>query len=855
MTRKRPLLTMLTVMLGIIAWAAPRTAEQARKIAAEQARKLGIAIQAPQLLEKASPRRTAARATDNSDDQQSYYYVFNNGDDRGFTIVSGDDLMPEIVGYADNGSFSQDNMPDKLRAFLDAYRATLDKVAQGNNDATINVEQLKAMRAAADGQKAEGVAPLLGGIKWSQGEPYNNECPLYYGQNRSVTGCSATAQAMIMRYHKWPESLANDIPSYKSGGVTVEGVTAGEGRHYDWDNMAECYGYDGETGENHAYTETQADAVARLLADVGKSLETQYGPESGASDDMPYYSLTKYFDYDPDIIQYINRTSTSLAQWIDILKKELDEARPVFYAGQSNGGGHAFVCDGYDSDNYFHINWGWGGYSNGYYDITVLNPNNTTSIGASSTDDGYDMDTRIIIGIRPNNNQADAKQWELPSFRVFYGTNSSEPDTRHSIVKATRANASGKFSVRTGWELFNLCTEPFTGDIAVAIVQDDGDIKVIKEQKGLKDIKLFQGWRVQDLKDYCGDFMLIDYAFPVGKTRLAMVEKRKGSDQWTLMQGAMQYSILLDATETDLKFSGDDYLKIDINKHEVQAGNGTIDIKVTNDTPIDYYGRLHVLSSIFFDEKDWEEEVAYIPISLDHGKEMSISVPLKAYELYRCLYISVRDDNDELLAIENVDVMPNEKPYFVLDGYTLEGKTAEELTETTTGTTYWGDMDMPLIHNTGAPEVTVNIKNVGAKGRFYAKVYNIDSGIYGPVDWNSYIVIDEEIDTNQTKTFTIPSGKSGEGLNTWVLAESSRDNDYNYYDLDLTKVEFGIPVNNGQYYFLFAYNDAQDTAIELPAMSADDNHRIYTIDGRRVNDTRKRGILIIGNKKIMFPVK
>ena len=98
MTRKRPLLTMLTLMLGIIAWAAPRTAEQARKIAAEQARKLGITIQAPQLLEKASPRRAAARATDSSDDQQSYYYVFNNGDDRGFTIVSGDDLMPEIVG-------------------------------------------------------------------------------------------------------------------------------------------------------------------------------------------------------------------------------------------------------------------------------------------------------------------------------------------------------------------------------------------------------------------------------------------------------------------------------------------------------------------------------------------------------------------------------------------------------------------------------------------------------------------------------------------------------------------------------------------------------------------------------------
>ena len=400
MYRRKLLLMLSALMVGIIAIAAPRTAEQARKIAAEQARKLGIASAQPQLMEKASPRRAAGIGTTDA----NYYYVFNNEGGKGFTIVSGDDLMPEIVGYSDQGSFSEENMPENVKSFLKAYEQTLDKVAEGDAKSLQIVDELKARRAESTDVYTVGDI-LLGNIMWNQGEPYNFLCPTYTdanGEEQScATGCCATAVAQIMRYHKWPKELTVDIPDYTTNimgqekqweGVKVEP----EGHTYDWDNMLESYSYIEGTP---SYTFEQALAVARLMNDVGRSVKMEYGHESGAYSNAPFTALTEYFDYDPDLIQLIYRETVSLSQWIDILKKDINERRPIYYVGLSTGGGHSFVCDGYDSNDFFHINWGWGGYCNGFFDITILNPNSNSGIGASSTADGYVMLNTIIVGI------------------------------------------------------------------------------------------------------------------------------------------------------------------------------------------------------------------------------------------------------------------------------------------------------------------------------------------------------------------------------------------------------------------------------------------------------------------------
>ena len=108
------------------------------------------------------------------------------------------------------------------------------------------------------------------------------------------------------------------------------------------------------------------------MNDVGRAVEMEYGPESGAYSNAPFTALTEYFGYDPDLIQLILRETVSLEQWTEILKKDINEKRPVYYFGNSDGGGHMFVCDGYDSNDFFHINWGWGGYGNGFVGFTYI---------------------------------------------------------------------------------------------------------------------------------------------------------------------------------------------------------------------------------------------------------------------------------------------------------------------------------------------------------------------------------------------------------------------------------------------------------------------------------------------------
>ena len=277
------------LMVGIIAIAAPRTAEQAKKIAAEQARKLGITNAQPLLMEKASPRRAPGiGATD-----ANYYYVFNNEGGKGFTIVSGDDIMPEIVGYSDNGSFSEDNMPANVKSFLKAYEQTLDNVAEGDVRALQIVDELKARRAESTGTYTVGNI-LLGNIQWDQTEPYNLLCPVYTDENgnewNSVTGCGATAIAQIMRYHKWPKELTVDIPDYTTEYFAPkqewEGVKVGqEGHPYDWDNMLEEYF---DEYWSPLYNDEQALAVAQLMSDVGRAMKMEYGRESTTYNTAPF---------------------------------------------------------------------------------------------------------------------------------------------------------------------------------------------------------------------------------------------------------------------------------------------------------------------------------------------------------------------------------------------------------------------------------------------------------------------------------------------------------------------------------------------------------------------------------------
>lgn len=822
---------MLVLMLSIMAWAAPRTAEQAKKIAAEQARKLGITVNEPMLLQKASPKR--GKVPVGSTSVEAYYYVFNNNGDNGFTIVSGDDLMPEIVGYSDKGTFSEENMPDNLKAFLKAYCATLEKVVAGNKTATDNVKEL-AVRRAGETEATVIVEPLLQAITWNQGEPYNNECPLYDGKNRAVTGCVATAMAQIMAYHKYPDALQKDIPTYISqgaaGDINIEGVEAA-GRTYDWAHMRDEY------DEN--FSDIEAAAVARLMSDVGRSVNMTYGSESGAITIAPAFALPEYFGYDPDLIQYIQRAQVSLAKWIEIIKHELNEARPVYYGGLSEGGGHAFVCDGYDSADFFHINWGWGGYCNGNFDISVLNPNSNSGAGASSTTDGYDMGMVVVVGIRPDNEVADDVQWKLPSMYV-----TAEEDAVPTIKTDTRSSALDKFVVDTGWEMYNWSTNDFNGEIGIAAMNEKGELDIICSQKVA--FEMNYGFSTELMQKY----LPIEYAFPVGFTRLVAVEKPEGGE-WTLMNDAIYYSIPLAATETKLSFTEDKTLTVAITNDKMDADNTSIDLDIANKSGLDFYGRLYiyVTQEPTAPEDMPDDYSAYLPLGLDNSGSIKKSVTLPVYDPSKTYYVYIFDDMANLLCSKEMAVNPSSKPIFVLTGYKLNGIPYDELTETTTAQTYWGDWEMPLIHNTGAPELTLDITNYGAKSTFTTTIYNTLSADL-MWDWNHSVNISEEIDCGETKTITIPSATTGEGTCIWTL-QNIVSNEDNTHILSFGDIEFGVPINDGDYIAYYAYNDGITDGISNIVINEKSNKAIYNLAGQRLKTTKSNGIYIIGKKKVL----
>ena len=343
-------------------------------------------------------RRTATPASSGAG-----YYVFNLGETDGFVIVSGDDRTTAILGYADSGSIHEDDMPDGLRYLLEGYE---EQIAHIPADAGAPVH--RSSRTA--------IEPLIQ-TRWNQGSPYNYRCPMI-GDMRTVTGCVATSFAQLMYYHKYPTESCALIPAYSTNTQDKDGkkitldVPELPATTFKWDKM--CQGYitvDPETGKRTVVgTDEEQDAVAELMQYCGSSVEMMYGLNgnggSSAYNEAIPFALKTYFGYDGGV-SHAYRKNYSYAGWVDLIYNELAASRPVILGGQAAGGGHSFVCDGYDTNDhadangdYFHINWGWEGRSDGYYLLSVLQPWEQ-GIGGSSTLDGFSFGQDVVYGIQP----------------------------------------------------------------------------------------------------------------------------------------------------------------------------------------------------------------------------------------------------------------------------------------------------------------------------------------------------------------------------------------------------------------------------------------------------------------------
>lgn len=348
----RFLLFSVAASVTLFVSAQPRSLSAARQIAAGK-----INVQAAELVQLSHSSQSIQKALAGFDLGGTPFYVFNQKDGHAFVIVSADSRMRPVLGCCDNVAFSADSIPCGLSYLLSHYA-----------EQYAFMEQLGDMMAADDGQDQDSypdVEPLITS-EWGQDSPYNDDCP-----SGCPSGCVATAMAQVMKYYGYPASGQGSFSYTSATRHYSESYDFGNAT-FDWDNMRDEYSATSSFG-----SESSRAAVANLMKACGVSVGMDYAPGgSGAYDCDIAYALINFFAYNKNTVLY-ERTYFKSAEWYEKMHEELSASRPVLYCGQDryNNGGHAFVIDGYrQSDGKFHVNWGWDGYYNGYYELDALDP-------------------------------------------------------------------------------------------------------------------------------------------------------------------------------------------------------------------------------------------------------------------------------------------------------------------------------------------------------------------------------------------------------------------------------------------------------------------------------------------------
>lgn len=410
---------------------------QAKRITQWQAQQQAYSFWGKQMPQKAKAKSRAATTASRSD----AYYVFNN-DAGGFVIIAGDDAVTPVLGYTSTGSFDAENLPDGLKDLLKSYERQI--AALGDN----YVANQTATRAAFTGEK------LLKTAEWNQYAPFNKYTP-----NNYVTGCVATAGAIVMKHHGYP-AKGTGSHSYTWNGKTL---TANFEHDYDWASMPAKY-----DGTNDA----AFDGVARLMADLGVAVEMQYAKNgSGAYIGDMISALQKYFGYSK--LTYLASIDDMEAEaWNAKLRGEIDANRPILYsASDASAGGHSFIIDGY-KDESFSVNWGWGGYCNGFYQIGVLNPESA----GKPTGDKYNLGQTAVIGLQPSDG---TEKVSTMGFLKFAGQLQA---LNMNVTDVKKGQRGAIFSVPLG----NTGDHSFTGEVVVALMNAKGEMREIVTSKPFK---------------------------------------------------------------------------------------------------------------------------------------------------------------------------------------------------------------------------------------------------------------------------------------------------------------------------------------------------------------------------------
>lgn len=542
----------------------------------------------------------ATRQQQAANDDNAYYYVFNATDNQGFVIVSGDERAVPVLGYADSGTFNEENLPDGMEWLLENYRNQMNALDKAPS--TLHTSPSTQIYHAPR-QTRHAVAPLMTTL-WNQGNPYNILCPRYFNDDatigeHSATGCVATAMAQVVAYYRWPEKLKRGIPGYIQTYNTSEGEkkerrnTIPAGTVIDWDNMLDNY--------NGEHTAQQDTAVALLMYMVGVDCKMSYGASSASGYSEGVDGLITSFDFD-DGTHIEKRDWYTLHAWDEMIYNEIASGHPVPYGGQNSGGGHAFVLDGYDIDGLYHVNWGWGGMSNGYFRIDILDPDNHEGIGASQTPGGYNMGQDCIIGMKrpdgikdtpPSRHRLSANDWEIRGGNKFF---------------ANYVNWTG---ITANWNM------------GIGYVNDEGELTVIGSYATTQISPNYyssQEFSVQGLKE--------------GVYRIVPISKRSTDTKWVCHVCPDRNYVY-----TEVNANGqvvkmeirptEDFIEItnfSFPGNHKRGDDQTVSASFRNNGEDEYFKEIHLLASR---TQQKGEAFCRTAIAIAHGEETSISLKFK----------------------------------------------------------------------------------------------------------------------------------------------------------------------------------------------------------------------------------
>ena len=375
------------------------------------------------------------------------FYVYNRTDAPGFIIIAGDDAVVPILGYSYDHTFRADSMPPNLSSWMNSYEDLILTLREKGTEASPSVRSAWERLSVAEPQK------LLATAEWSQGVPYNQQCPLIGGQ-RAATGCVATAAAILLKYYEWPATVEpQEIHYTTSRGLEV---SASLGGSYDWSLMP-------DKEPDGGFTDEQAAEIARLMFHCGAVCEMDYGLyESSASGITSAGRLIETFDLLPSASTRY-KSGYSAEEWNAMLRAELDLDRPLFYGGEDyNSAAHQFIIDGYDNQDRFHVNWGWGGSSNGFFSLEL----------GGSAESEYSFNQACTFRLIPNREGSTAIDNTLQYIQHYEGLHFFNGLTTQSVI--FRPNRPIPLDLGGIWN-----ANPFTfnGSLLIALTDKEGNIK------------------------------------------------------------------------------------------------------------------------------------------------------------------------------------------------------------------------------------------------------------------------------------------------------------------------------------------------------------------------------------------